>query len=560
MKHKSLFLIPLAACLILAGCGDDKTPKTSASETPASASSDVGSLPVSSEAPVSSSVAPKPATGVAIAEGATATVKKGKTLTLHATVTPDDADDKTVTWASENAAIASVSAAGVVTGVAKGTVNITASSAVQGVKAEITITVLETTITISGEDSAYIGGEIQLSAATENAEGTVAWSSSAPAIASVDQTGKVSALAEGDAIITAAVDGVTATKTVHILAHKLDATKMGLPASYKMEVKYSHEENLVHAGTKADPVSFHPSADDNNGVLVLGTNEAFKSSDGLCFRFSVVTPGVYRFYARSVDADPKIMNLYKYNDDGTLPNENYTGFSYNDDYDSSKYPDAPNYCTYKWDYYIEVSLEAGDYAMVVRSGSAKNVTIHVELKDGAAPVYPEGPSDLVTVVDSYELSRVEGVGYYSLAKKNGVLLKDGKAYGYSLNEREHEYQLSKKEVSGFDLASTSLANFASAGVASYVKTEEGKDYFTVSSASGFGHDVVDLLGFDPELAGDFEITADSTTGAIASIKLAVGEAVCDVSVTEISELPITVADYPVGDDGEYDGGGAVQDW
>ncbi|MEE3443071.1 MAG: hypothetical protein VZR77_04585, partial [Candidatus Enteromonas sp.] len=99
-----------------------------------------------------------------------------------------------------------------------------------------------------------------------------------------------------------------------------------------------------------------------------------------------------------------------------------------------------------------------------------------------------------------------------------------------------------------------------AGVASYVKTEEGKDYFTVSSASGFGHDVVDLLGFDPELAGDFEITADSTTGAIASIKLAVGEAVCDVSVTEISELPITVADYPVGDDGEYDGGGAVQDW
>ncbi|MEE3431635.1 MAG: Ig-like domain-containing protein [Candidatus Enteromonas sp.] len=194
MKHKSLFLIPLAACLILAGCGDDKTPKTSASETPASASSDVGSLPVSSEAPVSSSVAPKPATGVAIAEGATATVKKGKTLTLHATVTPDDADDKTVTWSSENAAIASVSAAGVVTGVAKGTVNITASSAVQGVKAEITITVLETTITISGEDSAYIGGEIQLSAATENAEGTVAWSSSAPTIASVDQTGKVSAL------------------------------------------------------------------------------------------------------------------------------------------------------------------------------------------------------------------------------------------------------------------------------------------------------------------------------------------------------------------------------
>jgi hypothetical protein len=209
-----------------------------------------------------------------------------------------------------------------------------------------------------------------------------------------------------------------------------------------------------------------------------------------------------------------------------------------------------------------MELEEGDYLVRVYVYSYKRgqFVFHIETTDADNPVYPDGPAATKEVTDTYSLYRKEGVGYYSFVKKNGVLLKDGKAYGYSLNEREHEYQLSKKEVAGFDLASTSLANFASAGVASYVKTEEGKDYFTVSSASGFGHDVVGLLGFDPELAGDFEITADSTTGAIASIKLAVGEAVCDVSVTEISELPITVADYPVGDDGEYDGGGAVQDW
>ncbi len=558
MKHKSLFLIPLAACLILAGCGDDKTPKTSASETPASASSDVGSLPVSSEAPVSSSVAPKPATGVAIAEGATATVKKGKTLTLHATVTPDDADDKTVTWASENAAIASVSAAGVVTGVAKGTVNITASSAVQGVKAEITITVYETTITISGEDSAYIGGEIQLSAATENAEGTVAWSSSAPAIASVDQNGKVSALAEGDAIITAAVDGVTATKTVHIFAHKLDAAKINLPASYSMSIDYVHEVTIEQTGAKETPLSYHPSADNANGVLIDGNS---MPSDGLYYRFTVVTAGTYRLYSNG-SADTEIKELYKYNADGTVPSAFYNGFTKNDSYSSSTYPASATLCGNKDDFYTEVALEEGDYLVRVYVYSYKRgqFVFHIETTDADNPVYPDGPAATKEVTDTYSLYRKEGVGYYSFVKKNGVLLKDGKAYGYSLNEREHEYQLSKKEVAGFDLASTSLANFASAGVASYVKTEEGKDYFTVSSASGFGHDVIDLLGLDSELAGDFEITADSTTGAIASIKLAVGEAVCDVSVTEISELPITVADYPVGDDGEYDGGGAVQDW
>ena len=536
MKHKSLFLIPLAACLILAGCGDDKTPKTSASETPASASSDVGSLPVSSEAPVSSSVAPKPATGVAIAEGATATVKKGKTLTLHATVTPDDADDKTVTWASENAAIASVSAAGVVTGVAKGTVNITASSAVQGVKAEITITVYETTITISGEDSAYIGGEIQLSAATENAEGTVAWSSSAPAIASVDQNGKVSALAEGDAIITAAVDGVTATKTVHIFAHKLDAAKINLPASYSMSIDYVHEVTIEQTGAKETPLSYHPSADNANGVLIDGNS---MPSDGLYYRFTVVTAGTYRLYSNG-SADTEIKELYKYNADGTVPSAFYNGFTKNDSYSSSTYPASATLCGNKDDFYTEVALEEGDYLVRVYVYSYKRgqFVFHIETTDADNPVYPDGPAATKEVTDTYSLYRKEGVGYYSFVKKNGVLLKDGKAYGYSLNEREHEYQLSKKEVAGFDLASTSLANFASAGVASYVKTEEGKDYFTVSSASGFGHDVIDLLGLDSELAGDFEITADSTTGAIALSPLRITRSVMMANMTVVEPFRI----------------------
>lgn len=560
MKHKSLFLIPLAACLILAGCGDDNTPKTSASETPASASSDVGSLPVSSEAPVSSSVAPKPATGVAIAEGATATVKKGKTLTLHATVTPDDADDKTVTWASENAAIASVSAAGVVTGVAKGTVKITASSAVQGVKAEITITVLETTITISGNDSAYIGEEIQLSAATQNAEGTVAWSSSAPAIASVDQNGKVSALAEGDAIITAAVDGVTATKTVHILAHKLDATKMGLPASYKMEFHYTHDEDIVREGTKADPRSFHPSAENDNGVLVA---EADIPSSGVYYRFTVAVAGTYRFYSVTTNGDTKVGELYKYADDGTLPNAQVSGFSANDDYSSTTHPDAPSYCGNTGDFYTEVALEVGDYCVMVRefTNRREDMVFHIELKDAATPTYPEGPADTKTVIDTYELDRVEGVGYYSKATNSGAMLKNGKVYPFAYVADENDYILQKDEMVGFDLASTAISNMAGAGVATYVKTEDGSDYFTIGTTSGFGQLIVSLLGVDPALVGNFSITADAATGAINGATISVGGQECDVYLTPIDALPVNVSDYPVTNGGEYDGGGdANQDW
>ena len=68
-----------------------------------------------------------------------ASVNKGSTVTLSATVAPSDATNKTITWSSSNTAVATVSG-GVVTGVAKGTATITATAA-SGVSASATITV-----------------------------------------------------------------------------------------------------------------------------------------------------------------------------------------------------------------------------------------------------------------------------------------------------------------------------------------------------------------------------------------------------------------------------------
>ena len=55
----------------------------------------------------------------------TAELEIGETLALTATVLPEDATDKTVTWESDKPEIASVSKDGVVTAVAEGTANIT---------------------------------------------------------------------------------------------------------------------------------------------------------------------------------------------------------------------------------------------------------------------------------------------------------------------------------------------------------------------------------------------------------------------------------------------------
>ena len=73
----------------------------------------------------------------------TATVEEGATVTLTATVTPDTATDKTVTWSTSNEAIATVSD-GVVTGVKAGEVTITAKAGDKSATCTVTVTAAAT--------------------------------------------------------------------------------------------------------------------------------------------------------------------------------------------------------------------------------------------------------------------------------------------------------------------------------------------------------------------------------------------------------------------------------
>ena len=84
----------------------------------------------------------------------------GQTITLKATITPDNTTNKTITWSSSAPTVASVDRNGKVTALAVGTATITATTS-NGLTASCTVTVVPQTGTIDGIDYEIVigGGE-----------------------------------------------------------------------------------------------------------------------------------------------------------------------------------------------------------------------------------------------------------------------------------------------------------------------------------------------------------------------------------------------------------------
>lgn len=157
------------------------------------------------------------------------TLKVGDKETLIATILPAETTlDKGVTWVSEDPSIATVSDKGEVTAVASGETTITVTSKGDPTKVKYCGVLVSTqTIAVTGVTlnklllSLEIGNSETLHAtiAPENAtDKTVTWSSSNSAVATVDGSGKVTAVASGIAMITVTTKdgGKTATCLVTV--------------------------------------------------------------------------------------------------------------------------------------------------------------------------------------------------------------------------------------------------------------------------------------------------------------------------------------------------------
>ena len=167
-------------------------------------------------------------TGVSLSSD-TLTLDVGGTATLTATVLPDNATNKRVTWTSSDETVATVTD-GLVTALKEGTATITVTTEDGSKTATCVVTVTAATVPVTGvtlsqtQASLYYNrtpNTLTLTAtvAPDNATNqAVTWTSSDSTVAAVDQNGVVTALARGTAVITAttADGGKTASCTVTV--------------------------------------------------------------------------------------------------------------------------------------------------------------------------------------------------------------------------------------------------------------------------------------------------------------------------------------------------------
>jgi uncharacterized protein YjdB len=171
-------------------------------------------------------VTPAAVASVAVTPTA-ATLVVGQTVQLEAQ--PRDASGRplagrAVTWSTNRPTVATVTSTGVVAAVSPGTATVTASS--EGRSGAATIVVEAPSVdrveVTPASTTVKVGGSFRLTATVYDSRGSVipgarvGWASSDTRIATVDNTGRVSAVRGGSVIITAMSGGKAGTASVRV--------------------------------------------------------------------------------------------------------------------------------------------------------------------------------------------------------------------------------------------------------------------------------------------------------------------------------------------------------
>jgi uncharacterized protein YjdB len=225
-----------------------------------------------------------PATGISLSLS-DVPVERGKTIALTATLDPPDSTDA-IMWATSDNRIATVDDSGNVTGISPGTATITAFVGDGSISASCQVTTVVSISNLYLSDTELClkkGEEYTLTAQVlpedTTEDRTVTWSSSDDSVATVDSTGKITAIGGGTAIITAQTGTHSAqcivTVVVPVTGISLNQTNLVLPVhttSSAIEVTVSPED--------ATDTSVSWSSSDNSIATVDETGEVTAVSAG----------------------------------------------------------------------------------------------------------------------------------------------------------------------------------------------------------------------------------------------------------------------------------------
>ncbi|HEX6315641.1 MAG TPA: Ig-like domain-containing protein, partial [Gemmatimonadaceae bacterium] len=192
-------------------------------------------------------------------------VQEGATATVSAQVLDSQGSDlpgATVTYATSNAAVATVSASGVITGVAPGKATITGTSGGKTGTAEVTVTPTPvSSVTVTPAQAAIaVGSSITLIAEARSSSGqvltgrTILWSSSAPSVASVSGSGVVSAHATGSTVIFASIDGVLGWANVDVVPVPVASVTVS-PATLSVPIGQTAQLSVTLTDASGNPQS-----------------------------------------------------------------------------------------------------------------------------------------------------------------------------------------------------------------------------------------------------------------------------------------------------------------
>ena len=189
-------------------------------------------------------------TGVTLNKAEATLTAKGQTVQLTATVAPANATNKNVTYATSNEKVATVSPEGLVTAVAKGTADITVTTADGNKTAvcKVTVNIADqpTTVAVTGvtlnkaEATLTAKGQtVQLTATVAPANATnknVTYATSNEKVATVSPEGLVTAVAKGTADITVTTADGNKTAVCKVTV-SIDDSKTDEPAEVLNQVK-----------------------------------------------------------------------------------------------------------------------------------------------------------------------------------------------------------------------------------------------------------------------------------------------------------------------------------